>query len=71
MGPVSSIRTPFGGSFLRYRNHPLLLPASGASDSILTLIEDKPNLLLSLDAKWLEMNIVATSQSPRVRCKCD
>ena len=24
-GPVSSIRTPSGGSFLRYRNHPITL----------------------------------------------
>ena len=38
---------------------------------IVTLIENRPNLLLSLESKWLKMNIVTTSPSPRFRCKCD
>ena len=38
---------------------------------IVTLIENRSNLLLSLESKWLKMNIVTTSPSPRFRCKCD
>jgi len=38
---------------------------------IVTLIKDRPNLLLVLEAKSLKMNVVTTSESPRFRCKCD
>ena len=38
VGPFSSIRTPFGGSFLRYRNHP---GAEPGEDSLLSIPEQR------------------------------
>ncbi len=34
MGPFSSIRAPFGGSLLRYRNHAFAIPAAGTLGNV-------------------------------------